>query len=466
MSSHDPDCAKTIGRYELVRRIGRGGMGDVFEARHQVTRRRVAVKIARHVGLDERSRRRFLREAMAAAALDHPNVVDILDAFESDEGPVVVMERLEGETLAELMRRSGRLDLEAIAAIMVPVSRALVAAHARGMVHRDLKPDNIFLALVTDTGVVPKILDFGIVKLRSGLDAPFEERGQATQTGAIVGTPHYMAYEQATGQGSIDERADIWALGVIVYEALTGRRPLMFRSFAEMFEAFRSGHVVPIGDLAPDLPANVARVVDAMVRVKPADRLDSLTPFVDALQAFAPSGTLPKALVDATHTIIPALSESPTPTTRLPASAVHTPLAAAKTTDDPVPPRRATARSFALVSAAAALVAVLGGLWIHRSMRGAAAVDPVMVPVDDPVADDASPSAPLPPEVEQHDQEEPDAEPAKPTTSAPPPARQGATALPVVRHAPPPAKASPPSDCDPPYAIDAAGVKRFKAHCF
>ena len=99
-------------------------------------------------------------------------------------------------------------------------------------------------------------------------------------------------------------------------------------------------------------------------------------------------------------------------------------------------------------------------------MRGAAAVDPVMVPVDDPVADDASPSAPLPPEVEQHDQEEPDAEPAKPTTSAPPPARQGATALPVVRHAPPPAKASPPSDCDPPYAIDAAGVKRFKAHCF
>ncbi|WP_437297902.1 serine/threonine-protein kinase [Sorangium sp. So ce426] len=270
------------GRFRIERLIGRGGMGDVYAARNVGTGRDVALKMIRGAA-DAAQTRRFLREAKAATAIQHPNVIEVLDVFEEEHTPVMVMELLRGEPLSGLRKRRGALQLYEAARLLVPVASALRAAHEKGIVHRDLKPDNIFLSEPQAGGCVPKVLDFGIAKVLDPTSISSETQGGNTSTGSILGTPHYMSFEQAMSEKDIDHRADIWAIGVILFEALTGRRPLEFENLGEMYTAFLQREVPSIRSAVPDLPADVAGVLDRCLQKRREDRLDDLAPLVEVL---------------------------------------------------------------------------------------------------------------------------------------------------------------------------------------
>jgi serine/threonine-protein kinase len=260
-------------------------MGEVYAARHTTTGREVALKVIRSADRVWR----FTREARAATAIRHPHVVEVYDLFDDDDGtPVMVMELLHGETFAAYRDRLGTLTLHQTAEALVPVLRAVREAHAKGIVHRDLKPDNIFLAQ-GPSGMIPKVLDFGIAKVLdpTRLAAGTEGEGaEVTKSAAVLGTPRYMSLEQAMGE-AVDSRADVWSIGVIVFEALTGRRPLVFDTLGQMFVVLLRGDVPAIRDLLPDLPADVAMVVDQCLAKSKDDRLGELTPLIDALARHA-----------------------------------------------------------------------------------------------------------------------------------------------------------------------------------
>ncbi len=214
------------GKYRLIRQLGQGGMGSVWLAEHLTLCSQVAIKLI-HVDMTGSAEvlGRFLREAQAAASLRSPHVVQILDHGVDDGTPYIAMELLDGESLADRLARLGRLDPVALARIMTQIGRAIGRAHEAGIVHRDLKPDNVFL-VHNDDDELTKVLDFGIAKAtlpgRGGLDAAASSN---TRTGAVLGTPYYMSPEQAEGARSLDHRSDIWAMGVIAFECLLGRKP-------------------------------------------------------------------------------------------------------------------------------------------------------------------------------------------------------------------------------------------------
>ena len=208
-------------KYRIDRIVGRGGMGVVFSATHLWTGRPVAVKLLLPGLADDAGLvKRFLREARAAAGLRHPNVVDVLDMGSEPDGTVyLVLEMLVGESLDAVLERHGRLTLRELAAWVVPVCDAVGAAHGQGIVHRDLKPENIFLHRPAEGVTLPKLLDFGIAKvLGTGTS-------KQTAVGSVIGTLHYMSPEQAEGRADVGPRSDVWALGVVLYECLTGRMP-------------------------------------------------------------------------------------------------------------------------------------------------------------------------------------------------------------------------------------------------
>jgi serine/threonine protein kinase len=211
------------GKYRLIRQLGQGGMGSVWLAEHLTLCSQVAIKLI-HVDMAGSAEvlGRFLREAQAAASLRSPHVVQILDHGVDDGTPYIAMELLDGESLADRLARVGRLEPAALARIMTGIGRAIGRAHEASIVHRDLKPDNVFLVR-NDDDEITKVLDFGIAKATVGsLGAAVSS---ATRTGAVLGTPYYMSPEQAEGARSLDHRTDIWAMGVIAFECLLGRRP-------------------------------------------------------------------------------------------------------------------------------------------------------------------------------------------------------------------------------------------------
>jgi serine/threonine-protein kinase len=264
-------------RFRLERSLGEGGMGVVWQAVHTVTRKPVALKFLKpgKVGHDLHAVRRFMREARAACAVRHPSVVEIHDVLElADGSPVMVMELLAGETLAQRIAREQFVPLGDLARIMVHVCSAVGCAHALGIVHRDLKPENIFLARSVDGQVTTKVLDFGIAKLTA-------HEGNAARTAAttgsqtILGTPFYMAPEQLFGERDVDHRADIWALGVILYEALSGTRPTDAENMGQIYKIVVTGGVVPLRTRAPHVPPPILDLVARMMTrertARPAD---------------------------------------------------------------------------------------------------------------------------------------------------------------------------------------------------
>ena len=283
-----PEGALVGGRFRIERLIGRGGMGEVYAARHAATGKEVALKLIRSAQASGKDHvRRFMREARAATAIQHPNVIEVYDVFADAEGtPVMVMELLKGEPFSRYRQRAGALKLHEAAAVLLPAARALRAAHDKGIVHRDLKPDNVFLA-ETPAGRTTKLLDFGIAKVLDPAKLSSETQGQQTNTGSILGTPHYMSFEQAMSDKTVDHRTDIWALGVMLFEALTGRRPLTYDTLGQMYAALLQGSVPSIREFVPDLPADMADVLDRCLAKERDGRLADLTPLIEVLERYA-----------------------------------------------------------------------------------------------------------------------------------------------------------------------------------
>ncbi len=235
-------------RYCLLQKLGAGGMGSVWLAHDQSLDSHCAVKLVDpEKAANEEVRVRFEREAKAAAQIRGANVVDIFDHGVWDDTPFIVMEYLEGEDLGARLERVGRLDCEQTYQIISQVSRALVRAHAAGIVHRDLKPENIFL-VPGDDQEVAKVLDFGIAKHEQ-----YSLAGKTTKTGSFMGTPYYMSPEQARGK-NIDWRSDLWALGVIAFQCLTGRPPFESEALGELMGMIIYDDIPSMTSRNPALP--------------------------------------------------------------------------------------------------------------------------------------------------------------------------------------------------------------------
>jgi serine/threonine-protein kinase len=237
------------GRYRLSDKLGQGGMGSVWRAEHLTLKSQVAVKLMEPSVADSlEALARFEREALSVAELRSTHIVQIID-YGIDEGtPYIVMELLLGENLGALIRRQGRLDLHDTTHILLQVARALAVAHGRGVIHRDLKPDNIFISNEGGERLV-KVLDFGVAKR---VDALAASTAPKTHTGLLLGTPYYMSPEQALGEPGLDARSDIWSLGIIAYECLTGRLPFEKGTLGALLQA--------ICNERPASPSTVAEV--------------------------------------------------------------------------------------------------------------------------------------------------------------------------------------------------------------
>jgi serine/threonine-protein kinase len=266
------------GRYRLLRQLGQGGMGSVWEAEHLSLRSSVAVKIIdRALATSEDMRARFMREARAAASLRSPHVVQILDHGVDGDTPFIAMELLEGESLADKLDRLGSLPPAKAAHVLTHVARAVARAHEAGVVHRDLKPDNIFL-VQNDDEELAKVLDFGIAKAPTiGTLAV-----ATTNTGAMLGTPFYMSPEQAVGSKLIDHRTDIWAFGVIAFECLLGTRPFQGENIGELVLSICSRPMpIPsrVGPVPPGFDAWFARTCERNLGLRYGSIKECVTAF-------------------------------------------------------------------------------------------------------------------------------------------------------------------------------------------
>ena len=270
------------GRYRIVRLLGEGGMGAVYLASHVGLGRDVAIKFM-HAEFISREDvvGRFHREAQAAAAIRHKNIIEVFDVGVSPQGePFLVMEYLEGESLAGLLKRAGPLNLGTACAVMEPVLQALQAAHRKGIIHRDLKPDNIFLAYQQGEPLVVKIIDFGISKFAQG-----EFDKWRTKTGSVMGTPAYMSPEQARGSAGLDHRTDIYSMGTILFEMLTGVLPFAGSNFAEYLSAMLIDDPRAPQSVCAGFPAEAEPLVRKALAKNPDQRFQNAAEMLEALTA-------------------------------------------------------------------------------------------------------------------------------------------------------------------------------------
>jgi serine/threonine-protein kinase len=259
------------GRFKLLELLGSGGMGSVWKAEHLTLKSHVAIKIISAEGaMNEAQLARFMREAQSAAALRSPHVLQILDHGVDAAVPWIAMEMLEGESLAARITKRGKLTLEETSRIMTHIARAVTRAHEAGIVHRDLKPDNVFL-VQNDDEEIAKVLDFGIAKTHR-LDIKGD--GESTRTGSLVGTPFYMSPEQLRGAKDIDGRADLWAMGVIAYECLVGKRPFVRDSLGDLvlLVCTEKG---PVPSEAGAVPAGFDEWFERATKKVPAERFEN-----------------------------------------------------------------------------------------------------------------------------------------------------------------------------------------------
>jgi serine/threonine protein kinase len=249
------------GRFEVLRLLGRGAMGIVLEAKHLGLRQKVALKVLRpDVASSPAVVARFVREAHAAARLKSEHVVRIMDVGKLASGvPYIVMERLEGTDLARRLLERRRLGFEEVTDYLFQALEALAEAHRAGVIHRDLKPANLFVARLPGHAHCLKVLDFGISKL-STLGATTET--ELTTVRTVLGSPLYMSPEQLEDARNVEPASDIWSLGVIAYELLTGSPPYQADTMPELLEAARSGERAPLAAQCPELPAELAQVIE------------------------------------------------------------------------------------------------------------------------------------------------------------------------------------------------------------
>ncbi|WP_394822160.1 serine/threonine-protein kinase [Pendulispora albinea] len=290
------------GKYLVRSIIGSGGVGTVYEAIDRTLRRTVAIKVP-HKTASDVILQRFLREGRAGAAIAHPNVCALYDVGPLDDGtPFLVMERLFGDTLADRLERTPKLELSALITMMTQVLSGLHAAHAQGIVHRDMKPENIFVCRPVGGEALVKVLDFGASKLDGFLLSDDDNLDALTATGYAVGTPYYMAPEQARGERDPDGRLDIFACGTIIYEALTGVRPFEGNHFSEIFKSIAAADPKPIRSLEPSLPESITPVLARAMAPSRDARYPTAGAFARALES----------LKHATSESSPQVREEPT----------------------------------------------------------------------------------------------------------------------------------------------------------
>jgi serine/threonine protein kinase len=300
--------ALLAGRYRIGERLGSGGMGSVYDAvREDLARMPVAIKVLHPtLATDIDVLRRFQREAHTVASLDHPNIVRIVDFhMQADEPAFLVMERLHGVSLADALTMGQRFTVEEVALIAVQVLAALEAAHDAGVVHRDLKPDNVFLTSLPGMPNVVKILDFGVAKL---VDAPRSEK--LTQTGMVMGTPAYMAPEQARGV-TVDARCDLYAVGCLMFEALTGRPPFAAENYNALIYEIQLGSPPKLAELRPDVGAAFAGLIERAMARDPNDRFQTARSMADAVTSWLTPSKLPSRRAPASSPLTTAKTIRP-----------------------------------------------------------------------------------------------------------------------------------------------------------
>ncbi|HWL89007.1 MAG TPA: serine/threonine-protein kinase, partial [Polyangiaceae bacterium] len=304
-----------VGKYRVTREIGRGGMAAVYEAEQTSLNKKVAVKVlASELSASSIVIERFFREARAAASVRSPYIVDVYDSGRLEDGrPFICMELLEGESLYDRMARLRLIDPETTVRIITQCAKGLAKAHGAGIVHRDLKPENIFIIKSEEGGEISKLLDFGLAKFYAPV-SPDAKTARLTREGAVFGTPAYMSPEQVKGQGSVDHRADLWALGCMAFECLIGRPVWNTEQGVAMTFAAIATAPIPIpSKLRPDLPlAFDAWFLKALER-DPDRRFQHAKELSDALSvAFEARaigrGSLPSDVSDMEQTV--ALSHS------------------------------------------------------------------------------------------------------------------------------------------------------------
>jgi serine/threonine protein kinase len=281
-------------KYRVSHLIGSGGMATVWAGENKRTGKRVALKIIQEsLRESEDARERFRREALAAGRINHPNVVTVFDVLDLDGHDCIIMEMLEGETLAERLARKGLLDPDEAFALLLPAMRGVATAHAYRVIHRDLKPHNVFICVDHDGEyVTTKVLDFGISKIIDPAHPP----GDLTVAGATVGTPAYLAPEFAYGSRHIDQRADIYGFGVILYETFSGRRPFEGAKTMELFSKILNEDPEPLATYRPDLPAEVLAIVQKAMARDPKDRYRSMESLIGAIESLLPPSPIPRSL--------------------------------------------------------------------------------------------------------------------------------------------------------------------------
>ncbi len=286
---HRDLIGKTIGSKYLVRSVlGEGGMGAVFEAENLVLGRMVAVKVLHPAQAKKKvAVKRFHQEARAAGAIGHPNICEVYDLGTLEDGaPYLVMERLVGETLADRIASEGGLPFDDVIDILTQVLSGLVAAHEKGIVHRDIKPENVFLTKRVGCPPLAKLLDFGVSKMISPvLSGEREEDLDLTRTGMVMGTPFYMSPEQARGDRNLDARVDLYACGVMLYEALTGKRPFTAANYNALLLQILTTKPRPARELRPALPMGFDELLDKALARSRDERFQSAAEFQRDLQA-------------------------------------------------------------------------------------------------------------------------------------------------------------------------------------
>jgi serine/threonine-protein kinase len=310
----DPLVGRLVAnRYRVLKPLGEGGMGQVYLAEHEAIEKKVALKVLR----PEYSRKedivtRFQQEAISASRIKHPNVLDVFDFGKLDTGEAfLAMEYLEGRDLSDELAKVGIIEPQRGTHIALQVCRALAAAHSRGVVHRDMKPENVFLQRTADGDEMVKIVDFGIAQLRSTEEAAKaqQSRRRLTKTGMIFGTPEYMAPEQAAGR-TADQRVDIYAVGVILYEMFTAAVPFTGDSFMAVLSKTLNDPHPPMRQMngflaiSPDLE----QVIDRALAKEPDDRYLTMSDFITALLGTpegAPFARLQGSLMDARLSSVP-----------------------------------------------------------------------------------------------------------------------------------------------------------------
>lgn len=308
------------GKYRLDERLGGGGMGTVYRATHLLIDRPVAIKVLsqRFVG-DRTAQQRFRREARAAGRMHHPNAVSVTDFGATTDGYLyIVMELLEGRTLRDLLAREAPLDVARVVSIMLQTCAAVSAAHDVGLIHRDLKPANIFIEQRTNTPAIVKVLDFGVAKFAVEEQAD-DDYQTLTQVGAIIGTPRYMSPEQCSGSGGVTTASDVYSLGIILYEMLSGVVP--FNAETPLAIALR--HVSepprPLREIVPGVPEKLEAITHKALAKHPSERFADANELRQAILTVAQELGLEHAASAGAMPAIEALRDAgqPSPSGRL-----------------------------------------------------------------------------------------------------------------------------------------------------